>query len=708
MTATPGAPTPHPAPAPGPAADATAGRPPRVSVIVPAYNAMPELTRCITSATEQTLGLDRIEIIAVDDGSTDGTGAELDRLAAGCPALRVVHQANSGGAGGPRNTGLDLARGDFVFFLDSDDYLGPDALRRMVAMADDNGTDIVLGRMVSVGGRAVPTAVFRHNQPRTDIFSSAAYRTLGPWKMFRRSLVERLRLRFPPYRNCEDKPFTAAAYLNADGISVVADYDCYYVRNRENGNNLTLVAADLAHRMDGSRLCFETVARYLEPGPRRDQIMRRHVEWELCGPLRALLPRESEQDARDRFYPEFRYWARTWATDGVRRQLEARDRLLIHLLRADRFEDLMTVVRNAREDERRGRLVDKGRVYWLHPFFRDPAAGIPDDCFDVTDRVPVHHGFGTARWHRDGVLRVTGHGYLEHVATVDPGTEMILRLRDADRPDIRVRTTPGPAPGDLRDGDHADAGFTVDLDLRTADGGAPPEAGIWDLFLDVRAQGVSRTVRFRQAATGPDGKRTPPPPAALDPGPDTRPTTVTPFFTPYGNFSLRVGGPPPAPPAAPCRVTGVRWDREARGTLVVAGRLTGPARPRPADGTPEDGGNLLLRAVEDGSGATHEVPVRPAPDGPAAFTARLPLPALRPGRWTVTLALPGADGSCRGAPVPRPDGLPGTRWFRLGRPYCARPLTRGRPGTLVFEVAPIDLVKGVRRRWARVRRAAAG
>ncbi|WP_431044106.1 glycosyltransferase family 2 protein [Streptomyces sp. P1-3] len=683
------------APVPGaPAATA----PPRVSVIIPAYNAMPELTRCVTSAMEQTLGLDRIEIIAVDDGSTDGTGAELDRLARTCPALRVVRQKNSGCAGGPRNTGLDLARGDFVFFLDSDDYLGPDALRRMVAMADENATDIVLGKMVGLGGRAVPTAVFQRNQPRTDIFSSAAYRTLGCWKLFRRSLIERLRLRFPPYRNCEDKPFTAAAYLNADGVSVVADYDCYYVRDRQNGNNLTRVASDLVHRMDGTRLCFETVARYLEPGPRRDRIMRRHVEWELCGPLRALLPRESEQDAREVFFPQFRRWAQTWVTDGVRQLIDAPDRLLIHLLRADRFEDLMTVARNAKEDARRGHLVDKGRVYWLHPFFRDPAAAVPDACFDVTDRLPVHHGLDTARWRSDGVLRVTGHACIEHVATLDPRTEVILRKRDGDRPDARLPTAPRTAPPDLPgDGIHENAGFAVDIDLATADGGAPLDHGIWDLFLDVRVQDVSRTVRFRQARTEDDGTRTPPPPRPL-PGhaPDAPPTVVTPFFTPYGNFSLGVGSEAPTEHTAPCRVTDVRWDPAARGTLVVTGRLTGDAAR--GDRAAEAGGTLRLRAIGgNGADGALEAPADHERDGNRdAFTARLPVRRLRPGRWTVALVL--GDGPGSTASVPRLGGLPGTHWFRFGRPHYAKPLARGPESTLVFEVAPVKLGMALRRR----------
>ncbi|NUS85799.1 MAG: glycosyltransferase [Streptomyces sp.] len=672
--------------------------PPRVSVIVPAYNAMPELTRAITSALDQTLGPDRIEIIAVNDGSTDGTGAELERLAQGQPALRVVHQDNSGCAGGPRNTGLDLARGDFVFFLDADDYLGPDALRRMVAMADENGTDVVLGRIASVGGRAVPRAVFSHNQPRTDVFSSAAYLTLGPWKLFRRSLIERLRLRFPLFRNCEDKPFTVAAYLNAAGISVVADYDCYYVRYREDRSNLTLTAGDLVHRMDGIGLCFETVARYLEPGPRRDRVMRRHVEWELCGPLRGLLPRESEQDARERFYPRFRHWARTWASDAICRQIDAPDRLLIHLLRADRFADVLTVARNAKEDARRGHVIDKGRVYWAHPFFRDPDAAVPDDCFDVTDRLPVHHRLDAARWHDGGgdggVLRLMGHAYVEHVAALQPCTEVVLRKYQSDRPEVRVPTTPRAAAGLPGDGAYEDAGFTADIDPATADGGAPLERGLWNVYLDVRAQGVSRTVRFGGTREG--GEATHPKPRSVSvsvtAGPDGRTTVVTPYFTPYGNFSLDVGQVAHHLDA-PCQVTEASWRGGRSGVLAVSGRLTAA-----------EGSGLLLRA-ENGSGEVREIPVRWHGEPSGDFTVLLPVRRLARGLWTLTLVMAGDDGPepCRAMAVPRFGGLAGTRWFRFGRPYYAKPLCWGPAMALAFEVAPVRVATAARRRLRRLR-----
>jgi glycosyltransferase involved in cell wall biosynthesis len=201
---------------------------PAVSVVIAAYNAMPYITHCITSVADQSIGRDALEILAVDDGSTDGTSEELDRLAKEYPTLlQVFHQSNSGGPSAPRNKGLDHARGTFVFFLDADDHLAPEALERMVAMAETNGTDIVLGKMVGVGGRGAPTSMFRRNQPRTDVFSSRVYWTLNPMKLFRRDLLERLDLRFPTdLKIGEDQLFVGPAYLHANGISVIADYDC--------------------------------------------------------------------------------------------------------------------------------------------------------------------------------------------------------------------------------------------------------------------------------------------------------------------------------------------------------------------------------------------------------------------------------------------------------------------------------------------------
>ena len=121
-----------------PTPDASVGQPavgqptdgPRVSVVVPVYEAMPYLRTLLVSLLAQDLGPDDYEVVAVDDGSTDDGPRLLDELARVHPQLRVVHQENSGWPGAPRNRGLDLARGRYVFFADADDEMGPRARQR--------------------------------------------------------------------------------------------------------------------------------------------------------------------------------------------------------------------------------------------------------------------------------------------------------------------------------------------------------------------------------------------------------------------------------------------------------------------------------------------------------------------------------------------------------------------------------------------------
>ena len=98
----------------------------RISVIVPVYNAEKYLARCLRSLTEQTV-FDRLEVLLVDDGSTDASGEMCDRYAAQHPNARVIHKQN-GGVSSARNAGLDAATGEYVGFVDGDDFLRPDAM----------------------------------------------------------------------------------------------------------------------------------------------------------------------------------------------------------------------------------------------------------------------------------------------------------------------------------------------------------------------------------------------------------------------------------------------------------------------------------------------------------------------------------------------------------------------------------------------------
>ncbi len=104
---------------------------PCLSVIIPVYNTSRYLEACLESVTSQTL--QDLEVILVDDGSTDGSGAICDAAAARDPRVRVIHKHNEG-LGMARNSGLDIARGEFVTFIDSDDTIHPRAYADAVGL----------------------------------------------------------------------------------------------------------------------------------------------------------------------------------------------------------------------------------------------------------------------------------------------------------------------------------------------------------------------------------------------------------------------------------------------------------------------------------------------------------------------------------------------------------------------------------------------
>lgn len=111
-----------------------------VSVIVPAYNAERWLEAAVASVTAQTVC--DWELVLVNDGSTDGTPALCDRLAAGDRRIRALHTPN-GGLSTARNNGLNVAAGEWITFLDADDLLHPEFLETMLAVADRTGADII-------------------------------------------------------------------------------------------------------------------------------------------------------------------------------------------------------------------------------------------------------------------------------------------------------------------------------------------------------------------------------------------------------------------------------------------------------------------------------------------------------------------------------------------------------------------------------------
>ena len=113
-----------------------------LSIIVPVYNVEQYLRKCVDSLLAQDLSSEEYEIILVDDGSTDQSGTICDEYATSHTNVKVVHQQN-GGLSTARNRGIDVSQGEFVQFVDSDDYLEPNVLKTLVEKMETDQLDVL-------------------------------------------------------------------------------------------------------------------------------------------------------------------------------------------------------------------------------------------------------------------------------------------------------------------------------------------------------------------------------------------------------------------------------------------------------------------------------------------------------------------------------------------------------------------------------------
>ena len=210
-----------------------------LTVGIPVFNGRALLRSCLESVVASTLPHDRFEVLLADDGSSEPeTLAILDettRRFAGEPGfLRVISlEVNSGGAARPRNRILDEATGAYVFFVDSDDTIGDQALERIADALEERPADWVGLNQVLVNGRGSGT-VIRH--PRAEVPRSRALSTLTVHKVFRRDEIERQGLRFDEgLPSGQDIAFSFAFIVNASRFLMLGGYD-YYFLTHHGGN----------------------------------------------------------------------------------------------------------------------------------------------------------------------------------------------------------------------------------------------------------------------------------------------------------------------------------------------------------------------------------------------------------------------------------------------------------------------------------------
>ncbi|WP_097986064.1 bifunctional glycosyltransferase/CDP-glycerol:glycerophosphate glycerophosphotransferase [Streptomyces sp. f150] len=637
-------------------------KPPLLSVVIPVHNVEDYLEDCLRSVAEQTL--DAIEVVMVDDGSTDASGRIAAEFAARDERFRLVRQPNAG-LSAARNTGVrhTTPTVPYLAFADSDDVVVHDAYERMTAALESSGSDLVTGNVWRLTGQGRQQAwQYRWlTGPRSRTHITRDPRLLADrvaWnKVFRRSFWEAHAFAFPEGRLYEDTPVMIPAHYLAGSVDVLAEH-VYYWRVRE--GSITRRRTDVTGVRDRIAAC-EQVSAFLGG---RDAAQRRAYDasclrddfgYFLDGlPMGGEAYRAAFLEGAGAFVDR--------AGPGVLAGLPVQLRIKWQLVRERRLADLLAVLAFERANGTGTFAVEglPGRRRAVYPGVRGASARL------VRTDIPAVARLLEARWGADGKLRLRGYAYLRNLPAGSAHRRLTVGMVRAERGravrPVPVRSVPAPeatvnSGQELHGYDHAGFEMVLDPDRLPA----TAEGAGWLVGLVLAAPGTVRRVAVRAQDAGADQ------PLVHDLGDGRR--AVLDFRG--GRLRLTVS-------RLRARAEGHRTVAAgtAGASLEIAGRLLdGTTRATAVVLTREDGEEYSCEvAYGEGSGPQGGAPGpdtgAPRPDG-LAFTVRVPLAELAAvppavhrapreveaadgARWQVRLLL--ADGTR--VPLPAAPDLP--------------------------------------------------
>ena len=405
-----------------------------LSVVVACHDVAEFLPACLDSLIAQELS--PTQVILVNDGSSDDTGAICESYATNNPGWTVVIGPGSG-PGGARELGLRHVTEQYLAFVDGDDVVPPDAFRILIHSLQKTGSDFAAGDVLRYDGvHLTPSGPHRNAilaaKLRTTIRStpSLMYDTTSWNKVFRTQFWHESDLHFTPGVKYEDIPVMIAAHVRATSVDVLKAPVYWWRRRIDSDASITqrrFEIDNLRDRMDA----IDAVELLLHGDEALKRIHDRKV---LTFDVPLYTPYYPEADSQyQRLFRE-RVGAFVRATTpDVLEELEPRDRLRYWLIAQDRHEELLELLEFERDPYAlRRTIVRDGATYADLPFLDKP--GYPDDLYVWGKAQPVASEVERVEWTAEG-LSVAGYAYLQNI---DSG--------DAQQRKLRIRVVGGDEP----------------------------------------------------------------------------------------------------------------------------------------------------------------------------------------------------------------------------------------------------------------------
>jgi CDP-glycerol glycerophosphotransferase len=555
----------------------------RISVVVPFYNNADLLGDCLASIAAQTYR--DLQVVMVDDGSTDGSAAIARDQAAADPRFELVSVPN-GGPGSARNHGVAVASGDFLAFVDADDLLPADAYATMLAVLERSGSDFVSGgvlrlRAAGLGRSGLHARAIKARRLGTHISAAPElFYDISVWnKLFRRSFWDAAQLSFPEGMLWEDLVAMTKAHVLARSVDVITE-PVYHWRDRDKGApSITQSRTDAGNfrdRFTALGMIDDFLRRRGTPA-----MLRQHQHKALVNDL-WLYIRDLPSTSAD-YQAEFAKLAAGYlrqVTPGLTAELPSTRKLAYHLISAGRQAELAEFAQwLAAHPGRTPPMVRvRGRLRADLPLRADRALAIPPDVYRPQWReLDPYVAVESVSWQPEPgsgsqadsqtdpqlasqsgspprSLRITGWAYVPSmdiarrrdttklvvlVPRGRPRPPLVLPTRQVHRPDVTAASGQDRYSYDW-------SGFSCDISARLFRSGRRWLTGTWDCYLLVRGRAVWRPARLHMAG-----------PLPADPGPrEIAPGLILAAQWTGGRLQLRAGprqGAEPGRQAAPVR-----------------------------------------------------------------------------------------------------------------------------------------------------------
>ncbi|GAB3434194.1 hypothetical protein GCM10027517_02000 [Phycicoccus ginsengisoli] len=476
---------------------------PLLSVIVPIYNVRDYLRACLESLADQTFT--DLEVVLVDDGSTDGSGQLADAMAAGRQGWRVLHVEN-GGLGRARNIGFDASTGDYVAFVDSDDLVPRDAYELMVHAVLESGSDLVSGGVLRFDGastfpsplhsRAISRTLMRTHITATP---ELVYDTTAWNKVYRRDFLLEHGLRAPEGVLYEDIPVTLPAHFLASSVDVLAD-PVYLWRERQTAEqSITQRRTEMRNLVDRMN-AVTSVDDFLQS---RNEVAGKAAHDQKVLTVDIPLFLDVLHDGDEEFQRAFLdlvggYLDRV--SPAVLAKLPPVRRLQYHLVGRRLLPELLEVQEFQRVPANKGRFVRQGvRLFADLPYRTDAALAIPSWIYEVTRSQPLRTGLRSVTWSGSDLV-LDGHAFIHRVSYASAlsavrrfrlrevgggGSPHRLRARRVRRPDLTALTVGAAVSYDA-------AGFLVTIPAAAMDLAPGRTSARYEVVAQVAARAARR------------------------------------------------------------------------------------------------------------------------------------------------------------------------------------------------------------------------